>query len=163
MERRISPRATPGRVALSPPVPGSRHRGHAHFWQRAFSRRRFIQTGAAAGLFLLGGGRWAPASAAVAGGTPKPIPGGFVFGPPVGDELFHNFAPGVFDPLNTDPSGIFDFNGHIGYAVVDGTGTGRNHSTHERTRLSFETDLRFMQGTYVAEDGRHRHGTFCLI
>ena len=138
--------------------------GHTHFWERALSRRRFIQTtGAAAGALLLGSGGWSPASAAVGGATPKPIPGGFVFGPPFGTEVFHNFAPGVLDPVDTDPSGIFDFNGRIGYAIVDGAGTGRNTLTGVQTRLGFETDLRFMQGTYVGEDGKHRHSTFCLI
>src|SRR5262245_57847301 len=92
------PRGRPARTAGA----GLPH-GHAHFWDR-FSRRRFLQTGAAASLFLLGGGRWNNAVATPHGVTPRPIPGGFVFGPPVGDEVFHNFAPNVFDPLDTDPS-----------------------------------------------------------
>ena len=162
MEHKHSRRIGFSRGAAQPAFSG-RHRGHSHFWERAFSRRRFIQTGAAAGLFLFGAGRWAPASGAVAGATPKPIPGGFVFGPPVGDTLFHNFAPNVFDLLNTDPSAIFDFDGDIGYAVVDGTGTGRNRFTHTEMPLFFETDLRFMQGAYVGEDGKRHRGTFCLI
>lgn len=133
-------------------------RGHAHFWERALSRRRFVQTAASvAGLVLAAPLR---AAAAVPGNTPKPIPGGFQFFGP-GTEVFHNFAPGVFDPLDTDRSGIFDFNGKIGYAVIDGTGTARTKKSPAQ-RLSFEVDVRFMQGTYVAEDGRRRHATFCL-
>jgi hypothetical protein len=105
-----------------------------------------------------------PARASVPGATPKAIPGGFTAGfcgiPET--EIFHNFAPNVFDPANTDRSGIFDFNGHIGYSVIDGTGTG--HTVHgDSTTLAFEVDLRFMQGVYVGEDGRHRHATFCVL
>jgi hypothetical protein len=104
-----------------------------------------------------------PARASVPGATPKAIPGGFTAGfcGISETEIFHNFAPNVFDLPNTDRSGIFDFNGHIGYAVIDGTGTG--HTSQGDTPHSFEVDLRFMQGVYVGEDGRHRHGTFCLI
>ena len=136
-----------------------RHPGHAHFWDRAFSRRQFVQTAAsAAGLMLA-----APLSAAtsgVPGNTPKPIPGGFQFFGP-GTEVFHIFAPNVFDPNDTDRSGIFDFHGRIGYAVIDGTGTARTKK-NKAAKLFFEVDLRFMQGVYIAEDGRRRHATFCF-
>jgi hypothetical protein len=139
------------------------YRGHNHFWQRAFSRRQFIQAGsAAAGALVLGSQGLLPASAAVPGNTPKAIPGGFTT-PDTGTTVFHNFAPGVFDPLNTDRSGIFDFNGNIGYAIIDGMGTGRDTVTHTTTRLPFEVDARFMQGVYVGTDGRRREGTFALI
>jgi hypothetical protein len=143
-----------------------RYPGHTHFWERALSRRKFMQaSGAAAGALLLGSQGWMPASASVPGATPKAIPGGFTAGfcglPDT--EIFHNFAPNVFDPPNTDRSGIFDFNGHIGYAIIDGTGTGHNTATNTNTPLLFEVDLRFMQGEYVGVDGRHRHATFCLI
>jgi hypothetical protein len=136
-----------------------RHRGHAHFWDRAFSRRQFVQTAAsAAGLMLA-----APLSAAtsgVPGNTPKPIPGGFQpFGP--GTEVFHIFAPNVFDPPDTDRSGIFDFKGKIGYAIIDGMGTARTRKG-PATRMPFEVDVRFMQGVYIGEDRRRRHGTFCF-
>ena len=140
---------------------GRRHPGHAHFWDRAVSRRQFVQTTAAFASVLLAAPALSVADEAVHGNTPKPIPGGFQpFGP--GTEVFHNFAPGVFDPLDTDRSGIFDFNGQIGYAVIDGTGTGRSRPGG-RTPLFFEVDLRFMQGEYIGEDGKHRHATFCLI
>ena len=135
-----------------------RHPGHTHFWDRAVSRRQFVQvTAAAAGLILAS--PWTASAVAVPANTPKPIPGGFQF--PGIDEVFHNFAPGVFDPLDTDRSGIFDFKGRIGYAIIDGTGSARTKKG-AATPLSFEVDVRFMQGTYVAEDGRHRHATFCL-
>ena len=140
--------------------------GHSHFWQRALSRRRFLQaSSAAAGGLIIGAQGWMPARASVPGDTPKAIPGGFTAGfcglPDT--EVFHNFAPNVFDPPNTDRSGVFDFNGHIGYAVIDGAGTGHNTITNTTTPLLFEVDLRFMQGEYVGVDGRYRHATFCLI
>jgi hypothetical protein len=137
-----------------------RYPGHTHFWDRAFSRRHLMQSaGIAAGL--LGAGHWTTANAAVQGDLPKPIPGGFTF--PGVPGIFHNSAPGVFDPLDTDRSSIFDFNGHLGYAVIDGAGTGRNTRTNATTRLEFETDLRFMQGVYIATDGKHRNATFAFI
>ena len=126
----------------------------------AVSRRQFVKTTAAAAGLLLAS-PWKAAADTVPGSTPKPIPGGFqLFGP--GTEVFHNFAPGVFDPLDTDRSGIFDFNGQIGYATIDGTGIGRSKKG-AATPLFFEVDLRFMRGAYIAEDGRRRHATFCLI
>lgn len=141
-----------------------RHSGHSHFWQKALTRRTFLQaSAAAAGGLLIGSQGWMPARASVPGATPKAIPGGFTDFCTLSGEIFHNFAPNVFDPPNTDRSGIFDFNGHIGYAVIDGTGTGRNTVSGATTPLSFEVDLRFMQGVYIGEDGRTRHATFCLI
>ena len=127
------------------------HRGHAHFWERAFSRRRFLQTtGATAGALVLGSSGWTPAWAKPHDATPNPVPA-FVNG------------PNVFTPPDTDPSAIFDFDGDLGFAVVDGTGVGRNTDTHVETPLSYEVDLRFMQGKYLGKDGKHHHGTFCLI
>ena len=142
-----------------------RHRGHTHFWERACSRRRFLTTtGAAAGALVLGSSGLTPAFAKPASATPKAIPGGFEY--PLRDGsigFFHSLAPGVFDSLDTDRSGIFDFKGDIGYAIVDGTGTGLDTDTHVETPLFYEVDLRFMQGEYVGEDQKHHHGTFCLI
>jgi len=139
----------------------TRHPGHAHFWHRAVSRRHFVQTTAAAAGLLLASPLKA-AAGAVPSDTPKPIPGGIQpFGP--GTEVFHVQGPHTFTP---DPDGdrsvIFDFNGKIGYAVIDGTGQARGRNAAARS-LNFEVDLRFMQGHYIAEDGRRRHGTFCLI
>ena len=134
------------------------HIGHRHFWQRAaMSRRGFLGAGMAATAGLLLTPSFAGADGAVTGATPSPIPGGFVFD----GKLFHNYAPGVFDAVDADPSGITDFNGHVGYAVIDGSGIGRTASGP--VPLSYEVDLRFMQGVYVGVDGRRRRGTFCLI
>ena len=168
MEDQDSRRKSPGRGARARPKEIHTARGfpgHTHFWERALSRRQFIQTtGAAAGALVLGSSAWTPAWAKPHDATPKPIPGGFPFTFSDGStEFFHNLAPGVFDPVDADPSGIFDFDGDIGYAVVDGTGTGRDPDTQAETPLFYEVDLRFMRGKYIGEDGRHHHNTFCLI
>jgi len=130
---------------------GRRHPGHAHFWDRALSRRGFLQTtGAAAGALVLGSSAWTPAWAKPHDATPNPVPA-FING------------PHVFTGPDTDRSSIFDFDGDIGYAVVDGTGVGRDTSTGVETAYDYEVDLRFMQGKFIGKDGKHHHGTFCLI
>jgi hypothetical protein len=138
-----------------------KHPGHAHFWDRALSRRQFLRGAGAAGL-LLGAGAALPARAgAPPAGVPKPIPGGFqIFGP--GTEVFHTFAPGYLDPIDTDRSTIFDFVGQVAYAVIRGEGTGRDTMTGETTRLLFEVDLRAIRGVYVDSLGHYRFGTFAF-
>jgi hypothetical protein len=126
-----------------------RHPGHGHFWDRAFSRRQFIQaTTAAGGIYL--GSKYASAAAALPGDTPKAIPG-IVFG------------PGTFTDINDDRSTITDFNGHVGYAAAGGIGLGRTGGSGPFSPFSWEVDLRFMQGAYRGLDGKTRYGTFCLI
>ena len=142
------------------------HGGHAHFWERAWSRRRFLQASgaAAAGAFILGSSAWTPALAKPHGAIPKPIPGGFPYPLRNGSTgFFHVNGPNVFSGPDTDPSTIFDFDGDIGFAIVDGTGAGRDTATHVETSLDYEVDLRFMQGKYIGEDGKQHHGTFALI
>jgi len=72
--------------------------------------------------------------------------------------MFHVtfFGPGV------DPSSIGDFNGFVGVADVQGTGTATNPDGSTETLL-FDTDMRFMKGTYVGLDGRVRKGSFGFI
>lgn len=57
-----------------------------------------------------------------------------------------------------DPSQITDFNGFLGVANVDGTGTDGTGNT-----LLFDVDMRFMKGAYVAMDGNTYHATFSFI
>ena len=66
------------------------------------------------------------------------------------------FHPGV------DPSSITDFKGFVGVADVQGTGTGRNPDGSVETLL-FDTDMRFMQGTYVGLDGKVHQATFGFV
>jgi hypothetical protein len=66
------------------------------------------------------------------------------------------FGPGM------DPSSITDFNGFVGVADVQGTGTARNPDGTTETLL-YDTDMRFMTGTYVAKDGQTYRGTFGFV
>src|SRR5713226_3249352 len=106
------------------------------------SRRQFI--GAAAGatgaVLGLGSGLVLPRLALAAGSDPNPIPGGFV----LGGQLFHVFFLGE----GNEPSTITDFKGFVGVADVQGTGTGINTRTGFHETLHYDTDVRFMQGTY---------------
>ena len=139
------------------------HRRHRHFWPSGISRRQFLigSSCAAAGI-LLAPGLWNKGGAYATPkgpGIPNPIPGGFEFD----GVLFHNLAPGVFDPPDTDPSGVTDFDGLIAYAIIDGTGTHTNKSTGAQSIKPFEVDLRFMQGVFVGTDHRKHSGTFAEI
>jgi hypothetical protein len=131
--------------------------GHTHFWERALLSRRQFMTGAAATTgIVLGSGLWMPGLAHAWGNAPRPIPGGFEFN----GTLFHvdGSSPGL-----TENSSIYDFHGSIGAAIIDGTGTGTNRKTGVTTSLSFDTDMRFMQGVYIGSDGKKHHGTFSFI
>jgi hypothetical protein len=147
--------------------------GHEHFWERAgergVTRGGFLTksagaVGAAAGLAAL-----SPGTALGATDTrPKPIPGGLHpadLGLPVPPfpEILHVEAPGVATLDDSEPITVTDFNGNIGYAVIDGSGTGRDTATGATKTYSFNVDMRFMKGASVAEDGRVRQGTFGFI
>jgi|SRR5579859_52598 len=136
---------------------GRRYTGHAHFWERALSRRQFLGTSALATGLALGADLWMPAVAQAAAPfvAPQPIPGGIV----VGGTLFHVFLPGHA----AEPSTITDFHGMIGVAHVSGAGTGINTTTGEQRRLTFDVDNRFMKGTYVGVDGQTHVGTFGFV
>jgi hypothetical protein len=154
------------------PSTAGRPPGHTHFWERAtasgFSRAQFLRrsavtVGGLAGLSLL-----APAAARAAGSSPKPIPGGFGaadLGLPVPPfaPVYHVEAPGVITPENSEPITITDFDGQIGYAIIDGAGTGTNTVTGAKKRYTTNVDMRFMQGAYVGEDGRVRRGSFAFV
>jgi hypothetical protein len=92
---------------------------------------------------------------------PKPILGGTDIPP-----LIHEFLPGpetitlpftliTLQGLNVEPSTITDFKGVTVLAYHVGTATG-----HDGTKYNLETDIRVMQGEYVAENGKKREGTF---
>jgi hypothetical protein len=134
----------------------SRVHGHAHFWERALTRGRFIKVAAGTSGALLAADLM-PLLAHAAPPTnakPKPIPGGFSFFP--GGPTFHvSGGPGA------EPSSITDLNGVVGIAFVMGTGTGMTASGSEP--LLFDSDMRFMTGEYVAVDGHHYRGTFGFV
>jgi hypothetical protein len=133
---------------------GSHHLQHAV--RHALTRRAFIGsmvavTGAAAGAGLI------PALARAAkpsNAAPVPTSNTVV----VGGQTFHVtfFGPGV------DPSSINDFNGFVGVADVQGTGTATNPDGSTETLL-FDTDMRFMDGVYVGADGAIHKGAFGFV
>jgi hypothetical protein len=91
---------------------------------------------------------------------PLPIPG--TFNPGLGGPDIHFQKPGPADNTSGrfggEPSTITDFNGFIGVAHVQGTGTDNSGNT-----LFWDTDLRFMHGVYQGTDGQLHSGTFAFI
>ena len=95
--------------------------------------------------------------------APKPIPGGIQI--PDG-PLIHTFLPGpedvtlpftglTLEGLEVEPSVITDYRGFTALAYHVGTATGS-----DGRRYDLETDVRAMEGTYVAEDGSRRRALF---
>ncbi len=60
------------------------------------------------------------------------------------------------------PAVINNFNGFVGVADVQGTGTATNADGTKETLL-FDTDMRFMKGVYVGVDGKEHNGTFGFV
>jgi hypothetical protein len=98
--------------------------------------------------------------------APSPIPGGGD-APPVG--FVHIFLPGpvgAFTPffglpgmgLDVEPSTITNFAGFTAFAVLSGQAEGSDGKTY-----NVESDLRVMEGEYVAEDGSLQGGTFAFF
>ena len=141
-------RFTPGAVPIvGQPQQGHRPVGHAHFWERALSRRQVIKTAAGGTAAALGSGLWMPGLAQAARKTsadPKPIP----------ETLFPGAPFHVLSPASEEPSTIYDFNGLVGATEIQGTGT---------DGLLFDVDMRFMQGVYVGVDGRMHQDTFGFV
>lgn len=126
-------------------------RGHAHFWERALSRRHFMVASGLAGGAVITSSAWMPVVAEAASGslpTPIPIP----YGTMVGGKLFHFLPPAD----NLDQSSIYDFMGVTGVAELSGPGAGTDGD-------NFGSDNRFMQGVYRGADGKRHHGTFAFI
>jgi hypothetical protein len=146
--------------ALSPPG----YAGHAHFWERAFSRRDFVRTAAGASALAVAAGMAWPAAAFAESesesekdSAPKPIPGGTDLQALVGlgsGPLFHFFFPKFDEEAVT----IFDFKGAMAAAEITGSGLDNKGKT-----LTYDADMRFMSGEYVARDGRRREGTFAFV
>ena len=96
---------------------------------------------------------------------PKPIPGGTAFPP---DIFIHElFPPGddhasftlvTLQGLNVEPSTITDFKGVTVLAYHVGSATGSDGNTYD-----LETDIRVMQGDYIALNGEQQEGTFAEL
>jgi hypothetical protein len=137
-----------------PVTPGSES---SHYARHGFSRRAFLGGAAAAAGASLGGGLLGPAAASAGSfSVPPPKPTTATFTQK--GITFHTTFPGP----GMDPSTITDFKGFVGAADVRGTGTARNPDGSVETLL-FDTDMRFMQGTYVGLDGHVHHATFGFV
>ena len=96
-------------------------------------------------------------------GTPIPIPGAIPNFHRDGGPDIHFQLPGPADNTNTrrvggEPSTITDFNGFVGVAHVQGTGTDNHGNT-----LFWDADLRFMDGVFRGDDGEIHQGTFAEV
>jgi len=118
-----------GLLAASPIA--HREGGHAHFWERALSRRTFLSAAGLAGGAVVSSSMWAPliAEAAAEPAPPSPIP--IPYGSLVGGKLFHFNFP----VANTDVSSIFDFKGVVMIGEVK-LFTSLRITTEESVRLS---------------------------
>jgi hypothetical protein len=122
----------------------------------ALSRRALLRRGALAAGGLAGLGLLTARPAFAADASPKPIPGGFNarFQPVPSNALLHVFVPAPGGELAT----ITDLDGMVAATEIQGIAKGSDGST-----LSFDCDMRFMQGMYIAEDRQLRQGTFGFI
>ena len=138
----------------------ARHFQQFHNIGECVGRRRFLQRTAGAVGLALSSGLWMPqkGNGQDAAAEPKPIPGGVM---PFGIQIHHFPLPSAVTPLASinEPSEITDFNGFIGDTHIRGAGSGTGFAAP----LAFQTDMGFMQGEYVGEDGEHHHGTFVFI
>lgn len=143
------------------------HIGHLHFWQHAMSRRDFLGSSAGAAGLMATSGLWMPTLALaddIATVPPQPIPGGITV--PISPPVFiHHFPISITtNPFSTsDPAQITDFDGFVTNCRVKGGGTGTDTATGMSSRLQFQVDNGFMDGTYVGVDGQQHKGTFGFV
>jgi hypothetical protein len=103
------------------------------------------------------------APAGAASDSPIPIPGGFLVPNPFGGPDVHYHLPGPVDSptpnaVGGDPSTIYNFNGFVGVAHVEGTGTDNSGNS-----LFWDADLRFMNGAFLLSDGEIVNGAFAFV
>jgi len=134
--------------------------GHAHFWERALSRRQFLAASGLAGGAVATSSVWMPLAAEAHNAVaPTPIPYGTTLTGPGGPVLFHFQGVGP----NTDESSIFDFKGVVGVAEISGPGAGMHNGKPLAADAQFGSDNRFMKGVYIGTDGKRHRGTFAFI
>jgi hypothetical protein len=138
----------------------------------AIDRRLLLRYGGLTGAAAIGTTVASPVTSAQARHrdrvlpAPKPIPGGSAL--PDG-SMIHVFAPGPsqitlpytgvkLQGLDVEPSVITDFSGFTALAFHVGSAT-----DGDGKRYLLETDLRAYRGTYVAQDGVSRHGSFAFV
>ena len=146
---------------------------------RNVSRRHFVGISAAAAGVTLGSSLWTPARAEPGEGEPSTgvpdhIPHTNAATAAFGS--YHFFFPGHVDgsasstdkesavqPNGRDPSVIFNFEGVIGAADLNLSGTGTDLTTGVDAPYTFHTDMRFMAGRFLATDGRVHKGAFVFV
>jgi hypothetical protein len=146
---------------------GDRQVGHAHFWERALSRRQFFGAAALAGGAALGTSALAPvlALADTDSGLPNPIKGGTQLGP----FFKHFYFPTLKNPVGSkavvengsgDGSTIRDFIGHLGVAEFPPTGA----VSGDPLKGNFwAADIRFMKGLFMGRDNALHQGALAFI
>jgi len=138
----------------------SQHFRDFHAADSTTLRRNFLRNVAGVAGVGFGAGLLAPSriKADPTTAPPRPIPGGVS---PFGIMIHHFPLPPPGTPLSqlTEPSEITDFNGFIGDMRIRGAGTGTGFANP----LAFQTDMGFMQGEYIGQDGEHHNGTFVFI
>lgn len=146
-------------VLANSPIADHPH-AHAHFWERALSRRHFLAAAGLAGGAAVTSSIWMPqvaqGSSSVA---PTPIPYGTTIPGPSGNVLFHF----QFPVADTDVSSIFNFKGVVGVADINGPGAGVHDGKALGADSQFGSDNRFMKGVYIGTDGKRHRGTFAFI
>ena len=140
-------------ILAASPIANHAH-AHAHFWERALSRRHFLAAAGLAGGAVVTSSAWMPILAKTSH-APRPIP----YGTMIGGQLFHFQGP----MSNTDESSIYDFKGTVGVAEISGPGAGIHNGEPLPPDSEFGSDNRFMKGVYVGTDGKQHHGTFGFI
>ncbi len=136
----------------------------AHFLRhiRGCTRQHFLISSmtAVAGSMLVGCGGAATGSILSLSRDPlsrpgaNPAPAALPPNPALGGlSIQLPFKPGA----GLDPITISDFNGNVGRAVIDGSGTGNG------SPLFFEVDTAFMDGEYRSVSGAMFNGTFVFV
>jgi hypothetical protein len=140
--------------------------GHAHFWDRALSRRHFLGAAIATGTALSVSGL-APAVAEASSPTviPNPIAGGTQLGP----FFKHFYFPTLGNPVGAtqvvangsgDGATIRDFNGVIGVSEFPPTGAATDPFFGGKF---WAADIRFMKGQFVGPDNARHRGAFAFV
>ena len=137
---------------------GSRLAHQPAHHEHRLSRRAFMGSAAGMGFAAWSAGILSAPSALASpnrtSGAPKPTTNIVTLNGV--DFALTFFGPGM------DPSSITDFNGFVGVADVQGTGTATDSNGNTETLL-FDTDMRFMQGAYVGQDGAVHKGAFGFV